>query len=397
METLETTLQVNKFARRSRHSRIFSRTSLWKSGLLLTLKALATAPGLKRSLGFLSSIKHSSLEFLPVTPSRRLLFQAGVLALGWTLITSFSSTATFTAASMDYSNDYIAAYSLPGDILVTDEVGYLVKINPQTNASNRIGLTDYAVHTVENGETLSQIAEAYGVKVETVMWQNNIGNANSLRIGQTLLVPPVDGVSYKVKGADSLSKIADKYDISVESIIAQNGLADEVIQKGQSLFLPGAKPLYDPVTIARNTSVSRDTRALSNAKASNALPAGGKMFIYPTMGKVTQGFHGGHYALDIADTSRPAVWAAGGGTVEKVSTGTWGGGYGNHIIVNHGNGVKTLYAHLGSANVYAGQYVNQGDVIGIMGNTGRVYGVTGIHLHYEVRVNGVKKNPWSYM
>jgi len=114
------------------------------------------------------------------------------------------------------------------------------------------------------------------------------------------------------------------------------------------------------------------------------------------MGSITNGYKAGHYAIDIADRSKPAVWAAGGGTVVKASSGTWGGGYGNHVIIDHGNGVKTLYAHLDSLNVYDGQAVSQGDVIGIMGNTGRVYGATGIHLHWEVIDNGVKKNPTLY-
>ena len=100
--------------------------------------------------------------------------------------------------------------------------------------------------------------------------------------------------------------------------------------------------------------------------------------------------------MDIGDRSRPPVWAAGGGTIVKASSGTWGGGYGNHVIVDHGGGLQSLYAHLGTLNVYKGQYVNQGDILGMMGNTGRVYGVTGIHLHWEVRKNGVKHSPYNY-
>ena len=296
---------------------------------------------------------------------------------------------------MSYSSDYIASYSLPGDILVSDEEGYLVKINPQTDESNRIGLTDYAVHTVDDGETLSQIAEKYGVNVDTVMWENNISNAHTIRSGQALLIPPIDGISYKVASGDSLEKIATKYKVSTESIIAQNGLETEVIQKGQALFLPGAVPIA-PVYVAANgyrTTTTRDTRTFDSATST---PAVGKVFIYPTKGKVTQGYHGGHYALDIADRSKPPIWSAGAGTVEKVSTGTWGGGYGNHVIVDHGNGLKTLYAHMSTVNAYAGQWVNQGDVLGVMGNTGRVYGATGIHLHWEVHLNGVKQNPYNY-
>ena len=98
----------------------------------------------------------------------------------------------------------------------------------------------------------------------------------------------------------------------------------------------------------------------------------------------------------------PAVWAAASGVVVKANTGCGsrtpkcGGGYGNHVIIDHGDGVKTLYGHLDSLNVKVGDNIKQGEVIGIMGNTGRVYGATGIHLHWEVIINGVKKNPIGY-
>lgn len=407
MDSLETTLEVNKFAQKARHLKIFSKGSLVKVHLG-QLASLAFAPmrrlmqisTVARSLKFLSNVGLMAGELLPIAPQKRLLTQSSIIAISALIITSvFPGAATFIPAQMTYATDYIAAYSIPGDILVSDEDGYLVKINPQTNESNRIGLTDYAVHTVDSGESLSQIAADYGVKVETIMWENGIANANSLRIGQTLLVPPVDGVGYKVSAGDSLEKIAKKFNLSTESIIAQNNLESEVIHKGQNLFLPGAVPIAPPINIAtnyRSPVVTRDDRALSDASSSTATPAVGKIFIFPTIGKVTQGYRGGHYALDIADRSKPPIWAAAGGTVVKASSGTWGGGYGNHVIIDHGNGIKTLYGHMSSLNVYEGQWVNQGDVIGIMGNTGRVYGVTGIHLHWEVIVDGVKQNPYNY-
>ena len=127
----------------------------------------------------------------------------------------------------------------------------------------------------------------------------------------------------------------------------------------------------------------------------NVVPKGNKTLIFPTKGKITQGYHAGHYAIDIGDPTRPGVWAADGGKILKVGSG-WSGGYGNHVIIDHGNGIQTLYAHLQKVYVTAGEAVEQGQVIGQMGNTGRVYGKTGIHLHFEVRVNGVKKYPGNY-
>ena len=407
MDSLESTLQVNKFARRERHLKVFSKAMVYRSHFR-DFVSLFSTPISKLWQGSSVAEKSKRLfnvsgqllsELLPTSPQKRLLSQAIFLSITALVATSLTSSGSFTEASMSYSTDYISSYAVPGDILISDEDGYLVKINPQTNESNRIGLTDYAVHTIAGGESLSTIGQIYGLKVETIMWENNIANANSIRAGQNLLIPPVDGIGYKVDSGDTLDKIAKKYSVSVDAIVAQNSLTSETIGKGQSLFLPGAKPLYNPVVVAnsyRNVGVSRNVRSYANVSGSSDAPVAGRSFIFPTIGTITQGYHAGHYAFDIGNRSKPPIWAAGGGTVIKASSGTWGGGYGNHVIIDHGNGVQTLYGHMDSLNVTAGQWVNQGDVIGIMGNTGRVYGVTGIHLHWEVHLNGVKQYPGDY-
>jgi len=404
MEIIEQTLQVNEFARRNRHLKVFSRGGLVKVNVAyFASNAWNSAKKLVHNpvFGFvgksLSLVKTAFSSVIPVSPQRRLLAQAAIVAGASLIVSSLTSGGTFAPTEVGYSSDYLSTYSLPGDVLISDDSGYLVKLNPPTDESNRIGLTDYAVHTVEGGETMSAIAKQYSVKVETIMWENNIANSNSLRVGQKLLVPPVDGVSYKVAGGETIDKIAKKYKISSDSIIAQNGLGKDAVYKGQELFLPGAKPIEAPaLVIARNPVATRSYRSSISASPSTSTPSIGKMFIFPTIGEITQGFHSGHYALDIANRSMPPIWAAASGTVVKASSGTWGGGYGNHVIIDHGNGVRTLYAHMDSLNVVEGQWVNQGDVIGIMGHTGRVYGVTGIHLHWEVIINGVKVSPIGY-
>ncbi|MBI2634077.1 M23 family metallopeptidase [Candidatus Peregrinibacteria bacterium] len=379
MKILEQALEVNKLARKNRHLRVFRRSGLFVlqmkylfSAIARPLSNLRRTPAETKIGQFFIALKGHLLEALPISPQRRLFFQAGMVSVVALIITSVAPGATFTAASLDYSDEYMAAYALPGDIIVTDQDGYLVKANPQTDSSSRIGLNDYAVHTVASGETLSKIAGDYGISLETIMWENSLYNPNTLRIGQSLLIPPINGVSYGVQAGDSLEKIAKKYNVTVDTIIAQNNLENEILQKGQKLFLPGAKPIQ-PAAVARAGGAVRVDRSVITADPSTATPV-----------------------LDIADSSKPPIWAAGGGTVEKVSSGTWGGGYGNHVIIDHGNGIKTLYAHMSSISVSEGQYVNQGDVLGIMGNTGRVYGRTGIHLHWEVIDNGVKKYPANY-
>jgi murein DD-endopeptidase MepM/ murein hydrolase activator NlpD len=263
-------------------------------------------------------------------------------------------------------------------------------------------MSDKATHTVQSGETLSLIAEQYGLKTSTLMWENNLGKSSVLKVGQTLVVPPVDGVTHEVKSEQTIAKIATLYDVEKESIIKQNDLGGEVVA-GQHIFIPGGEqiappapvvtsPEYRSTTVTRVASSTRDENLVSTAAA----PVAGKFLIYPTRGKITQGYHSWHRAVDIADSSQPPVWAAAGGTIVKASSGTWGGGYGTHVIIDHGNGVQTLYAHLAYLTVGDGQYVTQGEVIGKMGNTGRVYGRTGIHLHFEVRDGGIKQVPSYY-
>jgi len=399
---LDPALEVNNFARRHRHLKVFSKPTLVKLHLVdffgwffSPLKKIFDNMFF-RAIG---RLLHSISKALPVlSPQKKIILQSILLGCAAFLVSSISPGVSINSMDINYSMEYISEYSLPGDVLVADENGYLVKINPQTDKANRIGMTDYAVHTVESGESLSLIAEEYGVNIQTIMYENNLWNANALKVGQKLIIPPVSGLSYKVASGDTLEKIAKKYSITKEAIIAQNGLENESLTKGQSIFLPGAKPLvtYDTVAANARAKSSYGTKSYSSVSSSNATPSVGKIFIYPTTGSITQYYRAGHYAIDIADSSRPAVWAAGSGTVVKASSGTWGGGYGNHVIIDHGNGITTLYAHLDSLNVYEGQTVNQGDVIGIMGNTGRVYGRTGIHLHFEVTDNGIKRNPTAY-
>ncbi|MBT3865223.1 M23 family metallopeptidase [Candidatus Peregrinibacteria bacterium] len=376
--------QVNKLAKRQRHFRVFSKGSIVKRVFLKPYNWLKT------SFNSFKALPVFNFRILPVVPQKRLFLQSIILSIFLFLLSAVSPINNFSTMSMSYATDYLNAYALPGDILIADSDGYLMKINPQTGNASRIGMTDYAIHTVETGENLSSIAVRFDLSVETIMWENNIGNANTIREGQKLVIPPVDGISYTIAKGDTLEKLAKKFEIEIDAIVAQNNLASNELSIDQALFLPGAKPIIKPTYIATGTS-----RSVPLANSSSA-PVGNKPFLYPTRGSITQGYRAGHYAIDIADTSKPPIWAAGGGTVIEAFTNGWGGGYGNHVIIDHGGGLQTLYAHLDHLTVSEGQWVEQGEVIGQMGNTGRVYGATGIHLHWEVIKNGVKQYPGNY-
>ncbi len=344
------------------------------------------------------TVKRSVSSHKPVAPKQIYKRALGFMVF-FVIITSFTPNIAFSES--DLAMEQIA-YPMIAPTIVADDSGFLVPVNPQTGQADRSEMSDKIKHTVESGETLSVIAENYGLKTSTLMWENDMGKSSVLKVGQELIIPPVDGVSHKVKSGQTVDKIAALYEVEADTIIKQNGLEGQSITSGDSVFVPGGEQLAPPAPVVttpqyRDESVVRTATTTRVALQDTATtPAAGKSIIYPTRGSVTQGYYSYHRAVDIADRSKPPVWSAAAGTVIKASSGTWGGGYGNHVIVDHGNGMQTLYAHLDYLTVSNGQYVTQGEVIGRMGNTGRVYGVTGIHLHFEVRVNGVKQVPSYY-
>ncbi len=274
---------------------------------------------------------------------------------------------------------------------VMTEDGFLLKPALNSVEGDRSTANEIFAYEVEPGDTLSSVAQRFGIKKDTLIMENNLWNANSLRTGTTLKILPVDGISHVVKKGDTIEKIAKKYKVELEDITRQNQLEeDEVLLADSALIIPGGKKTVVAPTINYgNTAPSNPT--------AYAYSGGGGRLIWPTLGsaQLTQGYHGGHYAIDIGNRAKGPIFAAAGGRVIKASYG-WGGGYGNHIIIDHGNGMQTLYAHNEKLYVTEGQYVDQGQTISWMGRSGRVYGPTGIHLHFEVRINGVKYNPMNF-
>ena len=394
---------MNRLARSARHRKVFGtaiRASLPQLKAFLHLPGVATSVAqkghtVKSILSPYLNVRRKEVETHSATNTLFKRYTGAVTALFILSTVSPFATSAEEIYAMEYAS-YADSTALESSILA-DNDGYLTKVNPQTNAGDRSSMNDMLTHTVASGETLSTISNAYGIKTQTVLWENGLANANSLRVGQKLLIPPVDGVSHKVAKNETVESIAKKYSVDAGAITKQNKLLAGVAT-GDEIYIPGAKPLYDErTTPARVGTASRvGVGSHVDFAGSSDIPIGDRPFIFPTRGKLTQGFRAGHYAFDIADTSKPPIWAAGSGKVVKASSGTWGGGYGNHIIIDHGNGLKTLYAHMDYLDVSVGDIVEQGQVLGRMGKTGRVYGRTGIHLHFEVIKNGVKQVPSNY-
>ncbi len=246
--------------------------------------------------------------------------------------------------------------------------------------------TETIEYVVEAGDILGAIAEKFGISVTTILWANDLSYYSVIRPGQKLKILPTDGLVYTVKSGDTLEKIAKTYQSDINDIIDFNKLASaNDLAAGQNLLLPGGvKPtVYQPTT----RTVSSVLTTTPAATASNS------KLLWPTNStRITQYFNWQHSGLDIGNSIGQPIYASEAG---KVTTAGWNsGGYGYYVIINHGNGLETLYAHSSKLYVKVGDIVSRGDIIAAIGSTGWS---TGPHIHYEVRVNGVRKNPLNYI
>lgn len=234
-------------------------------------------------------------------------------------------------------------------------------------------------YRVVDGDTVSSIAQKFGVTIDTIMWENGLKSVDAIKPQQILRILPVTGVKHIVKRGETIYSIAKMYQVDAQNIIDYpfNTFSNDetfALSAGQELIIPdGIKP--------RETII--DTKQYAT-KTVGAVPGvvGEGNFMWPTSGVITQRFSWYHQADDIANRSNPPIVAAQGGTV--ITAGWNGGGYGNFVVIDHGNGYETLYGHMlnNSIIVKAGQVVKQGQRIGTMGSTGRS---TGTHLHFEIK------------
>ncbi|MBT4937215.1 peptidoglycan DD-metalloendopeptidase family protein [Candidatus Peregrinibacteria bacterium] len=273
------------------------------------------------------------------------------------------------------------------EVYVLGDNGFVLKPSFQTEKGDRLNSREVISYKVEPGDTIYGIAAKFDIRAQTII-QNNAGlrEWSVLKVGKEIKILPVDGLLYSTGKKDTLASIAKKFKVKEEDIERQNSLELGLISFGEEIIIPGAK---------KAVPVSRGIGAPIKAPSiyTGAISEG---FIWPTNGKVTQYYRRGHYAIDVANRGKGPILASAHGTVLSSQSG-WNGGYGNMIIVDHGNGFKTLYAHNEKLYVKVGDNVTQGQTIAWMGRTGRVRGVTGIHLHFEIIHNGVKKNPLAYI
>lgn len=286
------------------------------------------------------------------------------------VVTHSSSPLDIAVLSAEQNPNPIGAHG--GAELIVSEDALLSPgpVGADVMASAKASSGEISVYTVRAGDTLSHIAEMYGVTANTILWANDLPRATAIKEGQTLIILPIAGVRHVVKKGDTINTIAKQYDGDVEEILSYNELAtaDDLVV-GATLVVPGGAVHTAPVKLAAKPTATSGK-------------AGGGWISHPAPGTVkTQGLHG-YNAVDFAAGVGTSIRAAAGGEVIVSKSSGWNGGYGQYVVIKHSNGAQTLYAHLSRNDVGVGAYVSQGEVIGAMGNTGRS---TGPHLHFEVR------------
>ena len=260
-------------------------------------------------------------------------------------------------------------------------------------------------YTVTQGDSLFTIAKQYNLKAETILWANYDtlkDNPDLLSIGMSLIIPPTDGIYYQWQDGDTIDSVAGRYNAKAVDILDYPGnkldMTDPVIKTGNYVMIPGGSRAFVQwivPTIARGKAgVAVNVVGPGACDTSTGGYYGTGYFVWPTVNHYLSGndYSPWHLGIDIAASMGSPVYAADSGLV--VYSGWSNQGYGNMIMIDHGDGYQTLYAHLSVLLVSCGEGVFQGEGIAQSGSTGNS---TGPHLHFEVRYMGGFVDPWDVL
>jgi murein DD-endopeptidase MepM/ murein hydrolase activator NlpD len=293
------------------------------------------------------------------------------------------------------------------DITANALVSLTRKADSHTNKPAR-QLDKIEHYVVQKGDSVFAISREFGLQPESILWANFDtlqDDPQNLSVGITLNIPPTDGVYYKVTKYDTLEKIASKFRVYVEDIVMWPGnkldFLNPKIEVGKYLMIPGGtgevRQWIIPDIAKGKSGTLANSKILGpgacDTGEGGAVGTGG--FIWPTGNahKISgNDYWSGHLGIDIAALTGDYILAADSGVV--VYAGPIGGGYGNFVMIDHGNGYRTAYAHNSVVTVRCGQSVTKGQTIARAGSTGNS---TGPHLHFEVRFYGGFVNPWAVL
>lgn len=295
------------------------------------------------------------------------------------MLPSNSGTPALSAAT---NSDPNPNKGLGDNIQTSGGKALLAFAGPDGTTADVVGTTQsdrISVYVVRDRDTLSDIAKMFDVSVNTIIWANNLKGSGNVHPGDTLVILPVSGIERTIVKGDTLKSLAKKYNADANEIAQYNGLdITDTLAVGSTIIIPGGE-----------ISVPTPTRKLSSSSTiREPYLGGGGTTIYGYFsnpipgGIITQRLHGWN-GIDIgAARGTPIHSAADGIVIIARGGGAWNGGYGNYVVITHGNGTQTLYSHMRSVIVSPGQSVSSGQVIGYVGATGLS---TGPHLHFEVR------------
>lgn len=319
---------------------------------------------------------------LPQTTSADTLsFLLGIFGGGSAEASSLSSPAdnsqTIPLLAAAVSADAQSARG-GGDITIDGGVALLPESGPSgtpADIGNGLSNDQISIYVVRRGDTLSEVADMFGVSVNTIIWANDLSNARDVRPGQTLVILPVSGIRHVVAPGETVESIARRYKADPKEIVQFNDLPGGALAAGTAVIIPDGEMALPE---SYYSSAAYPTEKLRHAGG----PVYEHYYAAPLASFVkTQGLHG-YNAVDLGAPIGTPIMASAPGEVIVSKNYGWNGGYGEYVVIAHNNGTETLYAHMSKNITYVGMRVFQGQVIGYVGVTGKT---TGPHLHFEVR------------
>ncbi len=314
----------------------------------------------------------------------------------------FTAFAPVTAAATAEPPAPVAAAAPPAAIEIASSSALPRAADLHTLIPTR-GRGTVITYTVQAGDTLFGIADKFSLKPETILWGNYFvlkDDPHLLVPGQTLNILPVDGTYHLVTQGNTLDQIAKFYGVTPQAIVdwGSNNLdpTNPVLSPSTWLVIPGGHRELQSWTVPTIKRDAKTTKVNNFGQCPGGYTGaiGSGVFIWPTANHTLSGYDYSsvHHGIDIRAGLGAPLYAVDSGVIVYAGPNDYG--YGNLVVIDHGNGWQSAYAHLSQWNVVCGQSVSVGNVIGLAGSTGRS---SGPHLHFELRYNGGYVNPWTVL